>query len=100
MESDIKRRRLVDSFQTIVSYSDDEVSFKTWVNVFQWDFMADGSGGVHEFVSADVGSDGLGKPTAQVVDNGRVLEIVAEIKTIVTRQPIAMIKRLQSTRLF
>jgi len=42
--------------------------------------MADGSGEVHEFVSADVGSDGLGKPTAQVVDNGRVLEIVAEIK--------------------
>ena len=81
MESDIKRRRLVDSFEmSAVSYGDDEVSFKTWVNVFQWDFMADGSGEVHEFVSADVGSDGLGKPTAQVVDNGRVLEIVAEIK--------------------
>jgi len=80
MESEIKRRRLVDSFQTIVSYGDDEVSFKTWVNVFQWDFMADGSGEVQEFVSADVGSDGLGKPTAQVVDNGRVLEIMAEIK--------------------
>jgi len=42
--------------------------------------MADGSGEVHEFVSADVGCDGLGKPMAQVVDNGRVLEIVAEIK--------------------
>jgi len=26
---------LVDSFQTIVSYGEDEVSFKTWVNVFQ-----------------------------------------------------------------